>query len=518
MLFPTLPSAAALVTMLLLSTQSTTASVPPPSRTPGTAASISISSISLNRRQTRVLSPSTRYSEQLFIGTHHSAMLRTQANGFNLSGNQFHNITVQLNAGIRMIHGQLHLPAGTTTTTGGGGGTGTARGANRGGELRICHASCALLDAGLLVSQLTEIARWLAVNKGEVVTMLWATPRGGSVTLADIAAAYTNSTLDLLSYTPPHKEMRVQDWPSVEEMVLAGRRVVTFLDTGANIPAAQQENATYLLPASSFVVQTPPETTKPAEFGCGLGGSGAAAAAGQKLVLVNHLLYEEQVRRGGSGRYPNVTAVGETNSGKTLGLNNVGSLLGHVSRCQKELFAAAAPTRKPNFAMVNFFDRGEVFAVQDVINGITASPVDLGLPVTTTGGTNQQATAPDGAGAVGVEKFITLDQLTLERTKEKEREAFEKEVEAGRGGVVAIGGTGVGGAAGSDNLQGVFTFTRTSPPQIRETEGVVNAGAKEFGSGASSLWRRGRGEGESGRGIVMGAVVGAAVAVGCLLV
>ncbi|KAF8429097.1 hypothetical protein EV426DRAFT_527641, partial [Tirmania nivea] len=67
------------------------------------------------------------YSEQAFIGTHHSAMLRTHSNGFSLSGNQFHNITVQLGAGVRLLQGQAF---------------------RIGNDFRICHSSCALLDGG----------------------------------------------------------------------------------------------------------------------------------------------------------------------------------------------------------------------------------------------------------------------------------------------------------------------------------------------------------------------------------
>lgn len=41
-----------------------------------------------------------RYSEQTFIGTHDSAALRTPENGYSLSGNQYFNVSVQLQSGV----------------------------------------------------------------------------------------------------------------------------------------------------------------------------------------------------------------------------------------------------------------------------------------------------------------------------------------------------------------------------------------------------------------------------------
>lgn len=43
-----------------------------------------------------------RYSEQTFIGTHDAAALRTEENGYSLSGNQYFNISTQLNSGVRV--------------------------------------------------------------------------------------------------------------------------------------------------------------------------------------------------------------------------------------------------------------------------------------------------------------------------------------------------------------------------------------------------------------------------------
>jgi hypothetical protein len=41
-----------------------------------------------------------RYSEQTFIGTHDAAAIRTAENGYSISGNQYFNVSTQLNSGV----------------------------------------------------------------------------------------------------------------------------------------------------------------------------------------------------------------------------------------------------------------------------------------------------------------------------------------------------------------------------------------------------------------------------------
>ncbi|KAF8463868.1 PLC-like phosphodiesterase, partial [Kalaharituber pfeilii] len=282
-----------------------------------------------------------RYSEQLWIGTHHSAMLRTSENGFSLNGNQFHNVTVQLNAGVRLLHGQLHLV---------------------GSEVHICHSSCALLDAGTVESFLAEVGSWLDKNEGEVVTILWQNPNDVTP-LSYLRRVYMGANLDSISYIPPHREMRTKDWPTIEEMVLAQRRLVTLVDLGAN-----QDQVPYILSLWNYVAETKSEVMFAEGFTCEIAqdrsGSGSAGSdtngntdqpGDRRLGMVNHFLYEQKLRNG--GRYPDVQRVDKTNAAER-GVAGVGGLLGHVDKCVEQW------GRVPNFAMVDFFDRGDVFTVQ----------------------------------------------------------------------------------------------------------------------------------------------------------
>lgn len=357
-------------------------------------------------------------------------MLRTSQNGFSLSGNQFHNITVQLEAGVRVLHGQIFFINN---------------------EIRICHSSCALLDGGRLEDTLSQVAKFLEKYKGEIVTLMWINP-DGNTPLTMLDRVYRRVGLAGISYIAPHEEMLVSDWPTIEEMALAERRVVTFLDT-----LADRKQIPYIHPLWSFIRETPSTVTDKDEFTCGTGRD--QSPPGEKLALLNHYLYEDKTRHG--QRFPDVSKVGQVNSAS----GSSGALLNHLDLCHTEW------DRKPNFAMVDFFDRGDVFLAQDVVNGIKSHPLKPGGSLELSKDTSLPSEEQGGQGG---SKFITLTELEKERQREKEKEKFEDEVEDGRRKA---------GISGEDKGEGsklpVFTFTRTVPEQVRETEGVINAGAPD---------------------------------------
>jgi len=88
------------------------------------------------------------YGAITYLGTHNSPFLRDKSTSFSTSGNQYFNATVQLSAGIRLLQGQLHKD-------------------DKGGEPRLCHSSCTLLDGGTLGSWLSQIKAWMDKNPSE---------------------------------------------------------------------------------------------------------------------------------------------------------------------------------------------------------------------------------------------------------------------------------------------------------------------------------------------------------------
>lgn len=153
------------------------------------------------------------------------------------AGNQYFNLTIQLDAGVRLIQAQGHRdPNGTE-------------------QVRLCHFNCALMDGGSLEEYLKITKTWLEENPQEVVTFLFV---NSGVPLMRWAEAFVATGFDAISYTPPPEKryghMGVEDWPTIEEMVNSGKRAVTFLSRGA------WENAVpWILPEFSYVfeVRTP---------------------------------------------------------------------------------------------------------------------------------------------------------------------------------------------------------------------------------------------------------------------
>ncbi|GAB7360937.1 hypothetical protein MBLNU230_g0921t1 [Neophaeotheca triangularis] len=187
-----------------------------------------------------------RYSGQTFIGAHDSPALRTEDNGFSLSGNQYFNVSVQLESGVRLLQAQGHHdPEGST-------------------EIRLCHFNCALMDGGSLNEYLLHVKDFVEANPYEIVTLLFVNtgPR-----LWQWSKAYYETGIDLLSFVAPpelrHGYMKTGDWPTIAEMVATNKRVVTFISSGAN-----EAIVPFLLPEFDYVFETNFGIEAPDQYTC----------------------------------------------------------------------------------------------------------------------------------------------------------------------------------------------------------------------------------------------------------
>lgn len=102
----------------------------------------------------------------------------------------------------------------------------------------MCHTTCAEKDAGTLVSYLTTINNWMAKNPNEVVTVLLT--NGDRVSASMFGADMVTSGLAKYAYTPPSK-LAIEDWPTLQQLINAGTRLVMFL--GRFIPLISQISA-----------------------------------------------------------------------------------------------------------------------------------------------------------------------------------------------------------------------------------------------------------------------------------
>jgi hypothetical protein len=275
-----------------------------------------------------------RYSEQTFIGTHDAVALRTPENGWSLSGNQYFNLSVQLESGVRLIQAQGHIdPNGSE-------------------DVRLCHFNCALMDGGSLHSHLTTIRNFLDANPHEVITLLFVNT---GPPLRHWLKPYFDLGLDIMSYIPPpphrYGNMRLTDWPRLADLVATNRRLITFLSSGAD-----ENTAPFLLPEFDYIFETDFRNDDPRNYPC------AAArpwwhrgrVPADRLALVNHFLYADFL----GFRYPNATYANTTNGAGF----RVGELGEHAARCRTRY------GRRPNFLLVDFFNEGHVFDVDYGMN------------------------------------------------------------------------------------------------------------------------------------------------------
>lgn len=179
-----------------------------------------LSLFSLTLVHTLPTSQSRPYSNHTFLAAHNSPFI-----GPLPQQNQNLNITQQLSFGIRFLQGQTHRSPTNDT------------------QLQLCHTSCALEDGGPLVQFLETVRGWLLENPGEVVSILLT--NGDRVGVEMFGEAFRESGIEEMVFVPEtnggdggDSVLPVERWPSVEELVGMGKRVVVFLGMhiSLNIP------------------------------------------------------------------------------------------------------------------------------------------------------------------------------------------------------------------------------------------------------------------------------------------
>jgi hypothetical protein len=135
----------------------------------------------------------------------------------NPAANQLCPVTTQLADGVRGLKLSAINPSNTTTTTA------TSQ------SIYLCHTSCSILNAGPAVETLGNVTEWLKNNPNEVLTISWNNL--GGFALDAFEAAYNASGILEYTYTQTTGNYT---WPTIQEMINSGKRVVNFIDTGAD--------------------------------------------------------------------------------------------------------------------------------------------------------------------------------------------------------------------------------------------------------------------------------------------
>ncbi|KAL9133413.1 MAG: hypothetical protein Q9175_005412 [Cornicularia normoerica] len=262
-----------------------------------------------------------RYSNITTIGTHDSAFV-----GDLPQDNQDLSVTAQLDAGIRFLQAQSHK--------------------NILGTLELCHTSCFEEDAGTVESYFSTVKTWLDANPNEVLTILLV--NGDNVPVSMFDTAYTSSGLKPYAYIPPNSPLAIDVWPTLQELITAGTRLVAFLDAGAN------PSVPYILDEFTYFFETPYDTTDPTFPECTIDRPPGATADG-RMYIVNHFL---DLDLGGID-IPDNAADNTTNAA-----TGVGSIGAQADLC------IGLYGRAPVGILVDYFDHGNVFAAQNTLNGM----------------------------------------------------------------------------------------------------------------------------------------------------
>lgn len=269
---------------------------------------------------------SRKYSNITQIGTHGSSF-----SGFLPMANQNVDVTTQLDSGIRFLQAQTHH--------------------NLYGTLSLCHTSCMMNNAGSLQAYLKIVKAWLDAHPHEVVTLLLTNGDRGNI--REFHDAFTASQITQYAYIPRNTgnfstDHSIESWPTLGEMIASGKRLVVFVDYEAS------PSYPYILSEFHFFWETPFDTTDPAFPQCTVNRS--VQAADPHMYIINHFLdtqlFFQMV-------VPNRRDVSRTNA-----LAGHGSIGAHVELC------SALHGNLPNVILVDYFERGEVFKVQRLMNGL----------------------------------------------------------------------------------------------------------------------------------------------------
>ncbi|KAJ6096678.1 hypothetical protein N7486_007424 [Penicillium sp. IBT 16267x] len=278
------------------------------------------------------------YGEITHLGAHDSPFVRDSSTGDSIAGDQYYDTPTQLSAGVRLVTAQVHQSGSTWN---------------------LCHTSCDLLDAGLLETWLAEIKTWLDDNPNEVVTILLV--NSDSATAAELGAIYESANITSYAYEPSSLTTAPSSWPTLQEMINNGTRLVTFvaaIDASSSYP--------YLLDEWDFVWETNYDVTDASNFTCTpnrpptYANDLSSALSSNFLPLMNHFLYSTISVL--DIEYPNASYVSTTNA-PSGGTGNLGST---ATECK-----TAYNGRQPTFILVDFFNVGPAIDTVDSLNNVT---------------------------------------------------------------------------------------------------------------------------------------------------
>lgn len=276
-----------------------------------------------------------KYSNITHVGAHNSPFVRPGNSG----SNQALPVKQQLDDGIRFLQAQIQFPV-------------------NGSEPHFCHTKCDLLDAGPIGEWLGEVKTWVDEHPYDVVTILLG---NGNYSHPSLYAPYIEQTGILKYVYQPHVfPMTLEDWPTLESLILRGKRIIMFLDYKAD-----QTEYPWLLDQFSQMWETPFDPLS-RDFPCTVQRPPdlSEESAKDRLYLMNHNLNAEFNVFNLQLLVPAVALLNETNAA-----DGYGSLGMAANNCRSDW------GRTPNILNVDYYNYGEpegsVFIAAARANNVT---------------------------------------------------------------------------------------------------------------------------------------------------
>jgi hypothetical protein len=265
------------------------------------------------------------YGNTTFVGAHDSFAAST--NPFALARTQEVGVNDQLTMGVRLLQLQAH---------------------KNGKDLHFCHNTCGLFDGGTVKQYFKKVKHFLDRHPNEVLTIIIANPENVQ---ADVwQPIFENTGLADIAYIPPQTPMTREDWPTLKEMLDSSKRVVVFMDKGA-----EDGTVPYLLPQFTMMWEDEYDPTD-SQFPCKVDRTAGSLSPSQQLNLMNHNLNVDLIPIGRGVRLPDRLVSPRTNS--------IYSIMGHANHC-----APLAGDRFPNFVLLDFVNIGQVTTAVAQLNG-----------------------------------------------------------------------------------------------------------------------------------------------------
>lgn len=202
-----------------------------------------------------------------------------------------------------------------------------------------------------------------------VITVLLVNSDDASA--SDLNSEFEAASIVKYAYTPPSQSSAPTTWPTLQELINNGTRMMTFI---ASLDPSSNTVAPYLMDEFTFIFENPYDVTAAANFSClpsrpsSVEGNTASAFSSRLLPFMNHFLDQKELL---GIEIPDVDAIDTTNA-PSGGTGNLGTA---ATTC-KQTYSG----RQPTFILVDFFNKGPAISTVDKLNNVTSAVGRVPVP------------------------------------------------------------------------------------------------------------------------------------------